>query len=375
VGLDSWFCDPIGARDALQFARETGAVNLPRKSLNAFNTGALCRSPVIVAGLCVVFMVLALFGASGTAAAQSPAKIYRIGWLSDRGPPSGSDRSAAEFQQGLRDVGLVETKNITVEYRYATGNVERLPELAAQLVHLQVDVIVTSGEAAALAAKHTTSSIPIVMTEIGVDPVRVGLVASLARPGGNVTGVASLSNDLWQKRLALLKEFTPKVFRVSVLWNPANPGNADCVAQIKESASALAMQVLYFEVSSADALEAAFIKIPAGPSEALVACLDSVTLERARSFSDFALKRRLPTLAPVKEYVQAGGLLSLGANLAAQRRRAASYVDRILKGAKPADLPVERPTLFELVVNRTTAKALGLAVPAAFTVLADEFID
>jgi putative tryptophan/tyrosine transport system substrate-binding protein len=307
--------------------------------------------------------------------AQSPAKIYRIGWLGDGGPQSASDRSAGEFQQGLRDAGLVETKNVAIEYRYATGDVERLPELAAQLVRLQVDVIVTSGEAAALAAKRATTAIPIVMTEIGVDPVKAGLVASLGRPGGNVTGLASLSNDLWQKRLALLKEFTAKASRLAVLWNPANPGNADCVAQIKAAAEPLGMQVRYLEVSNANALEVAFANIATEAADALVTCLDSVTLERARPFADFALKRRLPTLAPLKEYVQAGSLLSLGANLAAQRRRAAAYVDRILKGAKPADLPVERPTVFELVVNRTTAKALGLGVPAAFTLLADEFID
>jgi len=213
------------------------------------------------------------------------------------------------------------------------------------------------------------------MTEIAMDPVKAGLVASLGRPGGNVTGLASLSNDLWQKRLALLKELAPKASRVAVLWNPANPGNADCVAQIKAAAQPLGMQGRYLEVSSSNALEVAFVNIAAEPVDALVTCLDSVTLERARPFADFALKRRLPTLAPLKEYVQAGSLLSLGANLAAQRRRAAAYVDRILKGAKPADLPVERPTLFELVVNRTTAKALGLGVPAAFTLLADEFID
>ena len=308
-------------------------------------------------------------------AAQSPAKIYRIGWLGDGGPQSASDRSAGEFQQGLRDVGLVEAKNVTIEYRYATGDVERLPELAAQLLSLRVDVIVTSGEAAALAAKRATSAIPIVMTEIGVDPVKAGLVASLGRPGGNVTGLASLSNDLWQKRLALLKEFTTKSSRLAVLWNPANPGNADCVAQIKAAAQPLGMQVRYLEVSNTNALGNAFANIAAEPPDALLICLDSVTLERAKPLADFALKRRLPTMAPLKEFVQAGGLLSLGANFAAQRRRAASYVDRILKGAKPADLPIERPTLFELVVNVTTAKSLGIAVPASFMVLADELIE
>jgi len=325
--------------------------------------------------LCIAAVALGLLGAPSTAVAQSTAKIHRIGWLGNGGAPSGPTQSVGDFQQGLRDAGYVEGKNVAVEYRYAGGDPERLAGFAAELVRLPVDVIVTSGEPAALAAKRATSTIPIVMTEIGMDPVKAGLVVSLARPGGNVTGLASLSNDLWQKRLALLKEFAPKASRVAVLWNPANPGNADCVAEIKAAAPSFGMQLRYLEVSNASALEGAFAKISKEPADALVTCLDSVTLERAGPIADFASKRRLPTLAPLKEYVQAGGLLSLGAKLADQRRRAASYVDRILKGAKPADLPIERPTLFELVVNVATAKTIGFVVPASFMVLADELIE
>jgi len=179
-------------------------------------------------------MGVGLLGAPRIAFAQASAKIYRIGWLDHGGPPSGANRNAGDFQQGLRDAGYVEGKNLAIEYRYAGGNPERLAGLVAELVRLPVDVIVTCGEPAALAAMRATSPVPIVMTEIGMDPVKAGLVASLARPGGNVTGLVSLSNDLWQKRMALLKEFAPKALRVAVLWNPANPGNADCVAETRD---------------------------------------------------------------------------------------------------------------------------------------------
>ncbi len=348
---------------------------MPWKILIALGVVAARRWRVVGAELCIVVVVLALLGAPRIAVAQASAKTYRIGWLDHGSPPSGANRDAGDFQQGLRDAGYVDGKNVVVEYRYAGGNVERLAGLAAELVRLPVNVIVTSGEPAALAAMRATNSIPIVMTEIGMDPVKAGLVASLARPGGNVTGLASLSNELWQKRLPLLREFAPKASRVAVLWNPANPGNVDCVAEIKAAAPALGMQVRYLEVGSASALEGAFAGVAKEPVDALVTCLDSVTLEHAGPIADFASKRRLPTLMPVKEYVQAGGLVSLGAKLSDQRRRAASYVDRILKGTKPADLPIERPTLFELVVNLTTAKSIGIAVPASFMVLADELIE
>jgi putative tryptophan/tyrosine transport system substrate-binding protein len=333
------------------------------------------RAHIIVAGLCIVVIAVGFFAASSVAVAQSAARMYRIGWLGYGDAPSGPNQGVEDFQQGLRDTGYVDGKNVVIAYRYASNSPERLAGLAAELVRMPVDIIVTSGEPAALAARRATTTIPIVMTEIGMDPVKAGLVASLGRPGGNVTGLASLSNDLWQKRLALLKEFAPKATRVAVFWNAANPGNADCVAEIKGAAPLMGLHVRYLEVSNASGLERAFASVENEPVEALVTCLDSVTLEHARAVADFALKWRLLTLAPLTEYVQAGGLVSLGAKLADQRRRAASYVDRILKGAKPADLPIERPTLFELVVNVTTAKALGFVVPASFMVLADELID
>jgi putative ABC transport system substrate-binding protein len=269
----------------------------------------------------------------------------------------------------------VEGQNLVIEYRFANGNVERLPELAAELVRLPVDVIVTSGEPAALAAKRATKSIPIVATEFGLDPVKAGLVSSLGRPDGNVTGMATLSEDLWQKRLGLLREVAPKISRLAVLWNPGNPGNASCVEEIKAAAPTMGMQLRFLEVSDVKSLEQAFAGVARDSPGALVTCWDSVTLANAKPIADFALKLRLPSLAPLREYVQAGGLLSFGTSLSAHRRRAAYYVDKILKGTKPADLPVERPTLFELIVNLTTAKTLGLVLPAVLTVAADELIE
>jgi putative ABC transport system substrate-binding protein len=324
---------------------------------------------------CIVAAALVFFSVPGIASAQPTAKLYRIGWLGDGSAPSGANRSGGEFQQGLRDAGYVEGRNLAIEYRYANGNVGRLPDLAAELARLPVDVIVTSGEPAALAAQRATKAIPIVVTQIGMDPVKAGLVASLGRPDGNITGLATLSEDLWQKRLGLLKEVAPRVSRPAVLWNPENPGNKDCVEEIKAAAPALRLQVLYLEVRDAAALDRAFARIAGESADALVTCSDSVLLEHAGSIADFALKRRLPMMSPLKEYVQAGGLVSLGANLASQRRRAASYVDRILKGAKPANLPIELPTLFELVANQKTAKALGLTLPVSLLVLADELIE
>jgi putative ABC transport system substrate-binding protein len=303
--------------------------------------------------------------------AQPSGRIYRIGWLGHGNAPSKADRGIADFLQGLRDLGYVDGKDVTVESRFANGNVERLPELA----RLKVDVIVTSGEPAALAAKRATRAIPVVAMEFALDPVKSGLVASLARPEGNVTGLTSISEELWQKRLELLKALVPKLSRVVVLWNPANPGNAYCMTEIRTAAKAMGVQLHPLEARDANGLQRAFADTARESPDALVLCWDGVSLEHARSIGDFALLRRLPTLAPLKEYVQAGSLLSFGASLPAHRRRAAYYVGRILKGSKPSDLPVERPTHFELVVNVTTAKVLGLALPSTLSVLADDLIE
>ena len=322
---------------------------------------------------CGVVAALVCLSAAGIAFAQSPAKPYRIGWLGDGAPPAGASQGSVEFQQSLREVGYVEGRNLVIEYRYAGGNAEKLPGLAAELVRASVDVIVTSGEPAALAAARATKTIPVVVTQIGIDPVKAGLVTSLGRPEGNITGLATLSDDLWEKRLGLLKEVAPKVSRLGVLWNPANQGNSGCVDQIKVAAG-LRLQVVSLEVRDAGALERAFASMASGPVDAVAICWDTLLLGRAAAIADFALKRQLPTIAPLKEYVEAGCLLSLGVSLPAHRRRTAYYVARILKGAKPADLPVERAAQFDLVINMNTAKALGLNPPATMLVLADDVI-
>ena len=322
----------------------------------------------------IIVVALALLAAPLAVAAQPSLKAYRIGWLSLGYAPPNSNHGVGEFQQGLRDAGYVEGTNFTIVYRYASGKLERLPDLAAELVRLPVDVIVTSGEPAALAAKRATNTIPIVAIELAVDPVKAGLVASLGQPGGNVTGMATQSDELWQKRLGLLKQVVPQVSRVAVLWNPANPSNAGCVDEIKAVAPSMGMQLRLLEINDASALERAFAAVTNEPFDALATCWDSVILALARPIAESALKRRLPMLAPLKEFVEAGSLMSLGTSLPTQRRRAAYYVDRIFKGVKPAHLPIERPTQFDLVVNLTTAKTLGITLPPTVVLFADDVI-
>jgi putative ABC transport system substrate-binding protein len=325
-------------------------------------------------GVVGVAALAMLCDAVGDACAQASG-ARRIGWLSNASEPSGTNVPAGDFQQGLRDLGHVVGKNVVIEFRYADGRTDRLPDLAAELARLPVDVIVTSGESAALAARRTTKSLPIVATEFALDPVKAGLVASLGRPEGNVTGLASISEDLWQKRLALLKDLAPKITVVTVVWNPDNPGNTVCVDELKAASPGLGVQIRALAVRDRNTLDQALAGITPEPTGAVAICWDSVTLAHAKAIADFALARRMPTLAPLKEYADAGALLSYGASLPAQRRRAAYYVSRILKGAKPSDLPVERPTVFELVVNLRTAKALGLGLPPGIALLADALLE
>jgi len=313
-----------------------------------------------------------MFLVAGSALGAQPAtKPFRIGWLSASADAS---RGVTEFQQGLRDLRYVEGQNIVIEYRHATGSVSQLAELAAELARIPVDVIVTSGESPALAAKRTSKSIPIVAIDLAWDPVKAGLVASLSKPEGNLTGLASQSDELWPKRLGLLKQIKPRTTRLAILWNPGNQGNASCVAEISAGAAALDMEVQPLEARDATSLDRAFASIAASSTDALAICWDSATLANARSIAEFALKNRLPTVSPLREYVDAGALLSYGPSLAAQRRRAAYYVDRILKGTKPAGLPVEQPTQFDLVVNAATAKRLGIALPPMIAGLADDVV-
>jgi putative ABC transport system substrate-binding protein len=321
----------------------------------------------------VVMLALVLLTAPRASNAQPSTKVSRIGWLAGGSPPSGPNPSVEAFQQGLRDLGYVEGQNLTIEYRYAEGNLERLPDLAAELVRLHVDVILAGGTPAARAAKQATSTIPVVML-VGVDPVEAGLVASLARPEGNVTGVGASGPAGWEKRLELLKEAVPRLARLAVLWNPANPGNAFGVRAVQAAAIAMGVTLQPLEVRDANAFEHAFAEIAKETPDAILICWDSVTLAHARPIADFAVRSRLPTMTALRDYVQAGALMSFGTSRPGQWRRAAYYVGKILQGTKPTDLPVKLPMQFELVINLKTAQALGLTLPPTLLFQANEVI-
>ena len=308
------------------------------------------------------------------AESQPTSMVYRIGYLAGFSPLA--PRPAVEaFRQGLRELGWVEGQNIVIDYRFAEGRYDRLPDLAAELVRLKVDVIVAGATPVAVAAKNATGTIPIVMFGVG-NPVELGLIASLARPGGNVTGLSfSVGMDTFGKGLELLKEALPKVRRVAVLWNPANPAHAAAISNVKAAAGSLAVRLQLLEAREPNQFEGAFAAMAKERVDALLIVSDGMfVLHRAR-LADLAAKNRLPSMHGVREMVEAGGLMSYGPSTAAALRRAASFVDRILKGAKPSDLPVEQPTEFELVVNLKTAKALGLTIPPSLLLRADQVIE
>ena len=271
-------------------------------------------------------------------------------------------------------MGWIKGKNVTVELRYAENWVERLPAVAAELVRINVDVIVGRGTLGPRAAKRATSTIPIVMAASG-DPLGSGLVASLARPGGNVTGMSLMVPDLGGKRLELLKELLPRLARVAVLWDAANPFPAIVFKETQAAGHALAIEVQSLEVRAVDDFDGVFELAKKQRPDALITVEDPLTFNYQKRIADFALANQLPSLHGVREFVVAGGLLSYGANVADLYRRAASYVDKILKGAKPADLPVQQPTKFELVINLQTAKTLGLTVPPMLLARADKVIE
>ncbi len=298
-----------------------------------------------------------------------PAKVPRIGFL---GPSSPSPFLQA-FRQGLRELGYVEGQSIAIEYRSSEGRLERLPDLAIELVRLKVDLIVAVATPGALAAKQATSVIPIVMVGVG-DPVGLGYVASLARPGGNITGLSSMSVDLGPKRLELLKETIPRVSRVGVMWNPGDPARAIELRDTQAAADRLGLRLQSIEVRSPDEIERAFSAILRERPDALIVQQDPLTIAQRARIADLALKNRLPAISVFREFPEAGGLMAYGTNLADLYRRAATYVDKILKGARPADLPVEQPTRFELVINLKTAKALGLTLPQSILIRADHVI-
>jgi putative ABC transport system substrate-binding protein len=306
------------------------------------------------------------------AGAQQPGKVYRIGFLSPRSP-SDVGRLAA-FRQSLRELGYVEGQNIVIESRWAEGEYDRLPGLAAELVRLKVDVIVTYAAPAIQAAKRATGTIPIVMAG-AIDPVASGLVTSVARPGGNITGLSLMAPDLVGKQLAILKEVVPTVSRVALLGNPANTGNAPQLRHAQETARTLGMRLQSLEARGPNEIESAFAAITRERAGALIVLVDGMLADHRARIADLAAKSRLPAVYGLSDYPEAGGLMAYGPSVLDRFRRAATYVDKILKGAKPGDLPVEQPTKFELVINLKTAKALGLTIPQSLLQRADQVIE
>ena len=313
-----------------------------------------------------------LFALSWSAEAQQPSKIPRIGYL------GGSSRSATAarieaFRQGLRELGYVEGKNIVIEYRWAEGKIERLPDLATELVRLKVDVIVTAGPTPTRAAKEVTTTIPIVMAQVG-DPVGNGFVASLAHPGGNITGLATLAPELSGKQLELLKEIVPKLSRVAVFGTSTSPDNAQQLREVELAAKAFGVKLQYLDVLDPKDIETVFQAARKGRADAVLALSSRVLQSHRTQVADLAVKNRLPTTYNTPEYVEDGGLMSYGVSINDLFRRAATYVDKILKGAKPADLPVEQPTKFEFVINLKAAKQIGLTIPPNVLARADKVI-
>ena len=306
------------------------------------------------------------------AVAQQPKKVHLIGVLVG---PSSSFFSARidAFRGGLRDLGYVEGKNIAIESRYAEGREDRFPDLASQLIRLGVDVMVTTGTLATHAAKAATSTIPIVMSAIG-DPVGAGLVASLARPGGNITGLAIFSPELSGKRLELLKESVPQISRVAILWNPFNASASLSLKETQAASQALSLVLQVLEVRNTKDFEAAFESAIRGRADALFPINDGLVNAHYKEILEFAGKNRLPAIYAVPEYPDAGGLMSYAPNYTDHYRRTAAYVDKILKGAKPADLPVEQPIKFEFIINIKAAKAIGLTITPNVLARADKVI-
>ena len=312
----------------------------------------------------------AVSASSAVARAQQPMNIYRIGLLLG----SVTEARYEVFLGRLRDLGYAEGRNLIVERRFTEGRNERYHALAIEFVNLKVDLIVAPGTAAALAAKAATSVIPIVTVVVG-DPVSAGLIASLDRPGGNITGTSSLASDLPGKELELLKEIVPNLSRVTVLFNPTNMSHAPLVKELEAAAAILRVRVQSFSVRGPEEIDKAFAKMATDPAEALIILDDPLMSVQRRGIVDLAMLQRLPTISSERSYADAGALLSYGASFPDLFRRAATYVDKVLKGAKPADLPVERPTKFELTVNLKTAKALGLTIPPTMLARADEVLE
>ena len=325
------------------------------------------KRKITVITLCAMLLALRL-----SANAQQPKKVPRIGFLTASSLSAVSGRIEA-FRQVLRELGYTEGKTIVIEYRYAEGKLDRLPALVAELVRLKVDIIVSGGPQVTRAAKEATGTIPIVMG-FDYDPVANGLIASLARPGGNITGLSTLAPEISGKRLELLKEIVPRLSRVAVLGTSTQPGYAQVLKETELAAGALRVKLQYLDVLSPKDIETAFRAATKGRAEALLALQSAVLLPQRTQLADLAVKSRLSAMYQASEYVEAGGLMSYGVNVLDLFHRAATYVDKILKGAKPADLPVEQPTKFEFIINLKAAIQIGLTIPPNVLARADRVI-
>jgi ABC-type uncharacterized transport system substrate-binding protein len=318
----------------------------------------------------LLLVVLTLVGLAAIAAAQSPPRPHRVGYLT----PTGQTAREDAFRQELRRLGYVEGKNLIIEYRTAEGQFERLPALAAELVGLKVDVIVGVVTQASLAAKKATSTIPIVMAGVG-DPVGSGLVTSFARPGGNVTGTAAAAADVVGKQLELVRELRPKASRVGVLWNPANAVyQKRALAEAKAAAAKLKIRLQIAEARGPEEFDRAFATIAGQHGDALLILADPMFNAHAAQLAEMAVKHRLPAVSGARDFAERGVLMTYGPSFIEAHRLSAAYVDRVLKGARPADLPVEQVTKFELLINARTARVLGVQVPQVLLARADEVL-
>src|ERR1041384_65074 len=323
-------------------------------------------SPLLLSFCCL------LFGPSSSTEAQQAKRVPVVGYV-DAGSPATTGQRAQGFTQGLNELGYVDGQNLTIEYRWADGKLDRLPAFVADVIRSRVDVILSSATPAIRIAQEQTTTIPIVMAGV-TDPVGVGFVSSLARPGGNVTGLTHLSPDLTGKRLELLKEVVPRLARAGVLWNPSQPGQAAAFKDAQMAARGLRLTLVSLEGRNGEEIEKVLYGFAKERPQALFELPDPVTFFNRQLITDFAAKYKVPAMYSFSEYVDAGGLISYGTSFASLFYRAATYVEKILKGAKPADLPVEQPTKFELVINLKTAKQIGLTIPPNVLARADKVI-
>ena len=327
----------------------------------------MARHSVLCFALCAMLIALCV-----PTEAQQPKKIPRIGFASSNSVADMSTRTEA-FRLGLHEFGYVEGKNIVTEYRYAEGKLDRLSELIDDLVRLKMDIIVSGGPVATRRAKNATSTIPIVMA-FDEDPVRNGFIISLAHPGGNITGLSALAPEMSAKQLELLKEIIPNLIRVAVLWNSSQPGNAQSLREVELAAGSYRLKLQTLDIRDSTDIETAFREATRGRAEAVLAFGSPVLFSQRKQLAEMALKSRLPAIYGQSDYMEVGGLMFYGASITDLYRRAAPYVDKILKGAKPSDLPVEQPKKFELVINLKTAKQIGLTIPPNVLARADRVI-